>query len=54
MNKQQSRVLQTGDFDVFGNSRDPLALATNKTRRASLELKEACFDGEKTAPYDIV
>jgi hypothetical protein len=54
MNKQQSRVLQTGDFDVFDNSRDPLALADNKTRRASLELKEPCFDEEKRAPYDMV
>ena len=48
MNKKHSRILQTGEFDVFDNGKD--FSSAYKTKRAPIELKEPSFEGEKMAP----
>lgn len=54
MNQKHSRVMQTGDFDVFEKTMDRPALANTRTRRASFELQKASLDEEKKAPHDMV
>ena len=52
MNKRHSRILQTGEFDVFDNGKD--FSSANKTEPVSIELKEPCFEGEKMALHGMV
>lgn len=55
-NKQQSRILQSGDFNVFDDDKSSPSLTETK-RSGSTELKEPSFQGKQalaTVPYNIV
>ncbi|CAF9916812.1 MAG: hypothetical protein ALECFALPRED_010874 [Alectoria fallacina] len=55
-NKQQSRVLHSGDFKVFGDETGSLAL-TEMQRNGSVELKEPSFERKQAStalPHDMV
>lgn len=52
MDKQQSRMIKTGDFDVIDDGNE--FISTGPTKRGDIELKEPSFEGGKIAPHDVV
>ena len=52
MDKQQSRMLKTGDFDVIDNDNE--LISTGPTKRGDIELKEPSLEEGKIAPHDVV